>query len=202
MTEPTLIVRGCEIYKGWLDADAQAALVQNLRDVVAQAPLFAPRTPSGKPMSVRMTSAGKYGWYSDRRGYRYEAAHPKGQAWPAIPPAVLAIWSALVSPKRMPDCCLINYYTPDARMGLHQDRDETDFAWPVLSVSLGDDALFRIGTDTKGGATSSVWLGSGDVVVMGGPARLCYHGIDRIRPGTSALLQGEGRINLTCRVVD
>jgi alkylated DNA repair protein (DNA oxidative demethylase) len=69
-------------------------------------------------------------------------------------------------------------------------------------VSLGDDALFRIGSDTRGGATSSVWLNSGDVVVMGGAARLCYHGIDRIRPGTSTLLQGEGRINLTCRVVD
>ncbi|SLN69152.1 Alpha-ketoglutarate-dependent dioxygenase AlkB [Roseovarius gaetbuli] len=202
MAEPTLNVRGCEIYEGWLDGDAQAALVQDLRDVVAQAPLFTPRTPRGKPMSVRMTSAGKYGWYSDRRGYRYEGAHPKGGPWPTIPPAVLDIWRALVSPARMPDCCLINYYTSDARMGLHQDRDEADFAWPVLSVSLGDDALFRIGSDTKGGATSSVWLNSGDVVVMGGAARLCYHGIDRIRPGTSALFQGTGRINLTCRVVD
>ncbi|MDA3857580.1 MAG: alpha-ketoglutarate-dependent dioxygenase AlkB [Roseovarius sp.] len=202
MAEPTLVVRGCEIYKGWLDGDAQAGLVQDLRGVVAQAPLFTPQTPRGKPMSVRMTSAGKYGWYSDRRGYRYETAHPTGRPWPAIPPAVLDIWRAVVSPQRMPDCCLINYYTADARMGLHQDRDEADFAWPVLSVSLGDDALFRIGTDTRGGATSSVWLNSGDVVVMGGAARLCHHGVDRIRPGTSALLQGEGRINLTCRVVD
>lgn len=202
MAEPTLVVRGCEIYKGWLDGDAQAGLVQDLRGVVAQAPLFTPQTPRGKPMSVRMTSAGKYGWYSDRRGYRYETAHPTGRPWPAIPPAVLDIWRAVVSPQRMPDCCLINYYTADARMGLHQDRDEADFAWPVLSVSLGDDALFRIGTDTRGGATSSVWLNSGDVVVMGSAARLCHHGVDRIRPGTSALLQGEGRINLTCRVVD
>ncbi|MDT8326092.1 MAG: alpha-ketoglutarate-dependent dioxygenase AlkB [Roseovarius sp.] len=202
MADPTLVVRGVEIYKGWLDGAAQAALVQDLRDVVAQAPLFAPWTASGKPMSVRMTSAGRYGWYSDRGGYRYEATHPMGQARPAIPASVLAIWTALVSPHRMPDCCLVNYYDAGARMGLHQDRDEADFDWPVLSVSLGDDALFRIGSDTRGGATSSVWLGSGDVVVMGGAARLCYHGVDRIRPGTSALLQRQGRINLTCRVVD
>ncbi|WP_294606829.1 alpha-ketoglutarate-dependent dioxygenase AlkB family protein [Roseovarius sp.] len=202
MAEPTLVVGGVDIYKGWLDGDAQATLVEDLRAVVSQAPLFSPQTPYGKPMSVRMTSAGKYGWYSDRRGYRYEARHPQGQPWPPIPPSVLAIWAALVGPQRMPDCCLINYYKPDARMGMHQDRDEADFGWPVLSVSLGDDALFRIGGVARGGATSSVWLGSGDVVVMGGAARLCYHGIDRIRPGTSALLQGEGRINLTCRVVD
>ena len=87
-------------------------------------------------------------------------------------------------------------------MGLHQDRDEADFAWPVLSVSLGDDGLFRMGNEIRGGKTDSVWLASGDVVVMGGEARLKYHGIDRIRPNSSTLLEKGGRLNLTLRVVD
>ena len=103
---------------------------------------------------------------------------------------------------RAPDCCLVNLYRDTARMGLHQDRDEADFAWPVLSISLGDDGLFRIGNVERGGRTESVWLHSGDVLVMGGEARLIHHGIDRIRPGSSTLLDGGGRINLTLRVVD
>ncbi|MBC7180039.1 MAG: alpha-ketoglutarate-dependent dioxygenase AlkB [Roseovarius sp.] len=202
MPEPTLILRDVAIFKGWLDQGGQAALVAALRDVVAEAPLFQPVTPSGRAMTVRMTSAGRYGWISDRDGYRYAPSHPAGMAWPPIPENVLAIWRALVSDVRMPDCCLINHYGAGARMGLHQDRDEADFSWPVLSVSLGDDALFRIGNTTRGGKTDSIWLNSGDVVVMGGAARLVYHGVDRIRPGSSSLLRGGGRINLTCRVVD
>jgi len=202
MPQPTLILRGVAIYKGWLSPETQAAIVDELRGVVAQSPLFTPVTPRGKAMSVRMTSAGRYGWVTDRRGYRYEPAHPEGLRWPPIPENVLKIWRALVSESRPPDCCLINHYTEGARMGLHQDRDEADFSWPVLSVSLGDDALFRIGNTTRGGSTESVWLNSGDVLVMGGAARLIHHGVDRIRPGTSSLLQGGGRINLTCRVVD
>ena len=201
MPEPTLILRDVAIYKGWPDLGKQATLVAALRDVVARAPLFQPVTPTGRAMSVRMTSAGRYGWISDRNGYRYAPNHPGGMGWPPIPEPVLAIWRALVGETRLPDCCLINLYTTEARMGLHQDRDEADFSWPVLSVSLGDDALFRIGNLTRGGKTESIWLNSGDVVVMGGAARLVYHGIDRIRPGSSSLLRGGGRINLTCRVV-
>ncbi|WP_297768858.1 alpha-ketoglutarate-dependent dioxygenase AlkB [uncultured Roseovarius sp.] len=202
MTQPSLILRGLEIYRAFLESNAQSELVENLRHVVAQAPLFAPVTPSGKAMSVRMTSAGKYGWVTDRQGYRYERRHPDGMDWPPIPETVLAIWRDLVSADRLPDCCLINHYSEGARMGLHQDRDEADFGWPVLSISLGDDALFRIGNTTRGGKTESIWLNSGDVVVMGGAARLTYHGVDRIRVGTSTLLRGGGRVNLTCRVVD
>jgi alkylated DNA repair protein (DNA oxidative demethylase) len=202
MPDPTLTLRGIAVYKEWLSADAQRAMVADLRAVVAQAPLFTPVTPSGKKMSVRMTSAGRYGWVTDRRGYRYEARHPDGMPWPAIPQSVLDIWHALASATRAPDCCLINHYTGTARMGLHQDRDEADFSWPVLSVSLGDDALFRVGNTSRGGPTESIWLNSGDVLVMGGAARLIHHGVDRIRPGTSTLLEGGGRINLTCRVVE
>lgn len=202
MPTPTLRLRGFDIYKGCLDTDAQTALIGALRDVLRTAPLFSPTTRFGKKMSVRMTSAGKYGWYSDGRGYRYEPAHPNGTPWPPIPDQVLTLWHEITGHDRMPDCCLINYYGEGARMGMHQDRDEADFTWPVLSISLGDDGLFRIGNEERGGKTESIWLESGDVVVMGGAARLTHHGVDRIRFGSSRLLPKGGRINLTCRVVD
>lgn len=202
MAEPTLTIRGIGVFQGYLSRAKQVELIGALREIVAKAPLFSPDTPYGKPMTVRMTSAGNFGWYSDKSGYRYERLHPDGQNWPAIPANALAIWDELVSKERAPDCCLINYYGEGARMGLHQDRDEADFGWPVLSVSLGDAGLFRIGGTKRGGKTESIWLQSGDVVVMGGEARLAYHGVDRIRFGSSKLLSSGGRINLTMRVVD
>lgn len=202
MTQKPMDIRGITLYQRYLDAAAQAGLVDDLRVVTRTAPLFSPMTPYGRPMSVRMTSAGRYGWYSDRRGYRYAPRHPDGSAWPPIPQRVLGLWHDVTGLDRQPDCCLINYYGEGARMGLHQDRDEADFSWPVVSVSLGDDGQFRIGNTTRGGSTTSVWLQSGDVVVMGGPARLTYHGVDRIRFGSSTLLAKGGRINLTLRVVD
>lgn len=194
-------VAGFVLYPGWLSGAEQIALLADLRRVVAQAPLFSPLTPSGRPMSVRMTSAGRFGWVSDRRGYRYAETHPEGMRWPAIPPALMALWQAVAGAARPPECCLINFYDAQAKMGLHQDRDEADFTQPVVSVSLGDDGLFRIGSETRGGRTQSLWLRSGDVMVMGGAARLRYHGIDRIAPGTGTLLPQGGRINLTLRVV-
>lgn len=202
MTDPTLTIRGVRIYQGLLDGTAQAAMVRDIRAIAARAPVFSPMTPYGKPMRVKMTSAGRYGWYSDRSGYRYVPQHPGGQPWPDIPRSVLDLWTRLVSASRAPDCCLINYYGEGAGMGMHQDRDEADFGWPVVSVSLGDDALFRIGNATRKGSTESVWLHSGDVVLIGGEARLCYHGVDRIRFGSSRLLAQGGRINLTLRVVE
>ena len=194
-------IRGFRHYPGWLAPGEQAALVADLRAVVAAAPLFSPMTPYGRPMSVRMTSAGRFGWVSDRRGYRYSETHPAGGSWPPIPQSVLDIWQAVSGTDRSPECCLVNFYAEGARMGLHQDRDEADFAQPVVSISLGDDGLFRIGNETRGGATQSLWLRSGDVLVMGGSARLLYHGIDRIAAGTSTLLPQGGRLNLTLRVV-
>ncbi|MGL4281965.1 MAG: alpha-ketoglutarate-dependent dioxygenase AlkB family protein [Albidovulum sp.] len=193
---------GAKLFSGWLSLEEQRAMVEDIRAVVVAAPFFAPVTPWGKPMSVRMTAAGRFGWITDRKGYRYSALHPDGHAWPAIPVSVLSIWRELVSAERDPDCCLVNFYGENARMGLHQDKDEADFSWPVLSVSLGDDALFRIGGTTRGGKTQSVWLRSGDVLLLGGEARLAYHGIDRTEAGTSTLLPRGGRINLTLRVVD
>jgi DNA oxidative demethylase len=198
--EPQLI-RGFLHYPGLLGLAAQERMVADVRAVVACAPLFSPETRSGKAMSVRMTSAGAFGWVSDRRGYRYDARHPSGADWPAIPGSVLDVWRAVAGVERLPESCLINFYDAAARMGIHQDRDEASFDCPVVSISLGDDALFRIGGTERGGSTQSVWLRSGDVMVMGGPARLAHHGVDRIAPDTSTLLPKGGRINLTLRVV-
>ncbi|MDG4646975.1 alpha-ketoglutarate-dependent dioxygenase AlkB [Roseibacterium sp. SDUM158017] len=198
----TVDVNGAVVHPGLLDETAQRALVEDVRAIVRAAPLFRPVTARGKPMSVRMTSAGEKGWVSDRRGYRYEPRHPDGGPWPPIPQAVLEIWRRVAGVARDPQCCLVNFYDADARMGLHQDRDEADFSMPVVSVSLGDEALFRVGGTERGGPTKSIWLRSGDVAVLGGAARLAYHGIDRIRPGSSTLLPRGGRINLTLRVVD
>ena len=196
-----LDLRGVLVYPGYLDVCAQGVMLEAVRDVVAAAPLFRPVTARGQAMSVRMTSAGRVGWVSDRRGYRYEARHPEGMAWPPIPACVLDVWRGVSGGAPEPECCLVNFYDADARMGMHQDRDEADFRWPVVSISLGDDALFRIGNLERGGKTDSVWLKSGDVIVMGGEARLRHHGVDRIRFGSSGLLPNGGRINLTLRVV-
>ena len=197
-----LRIRDFEIHPGYFAPDAQAQLVADLRDCLGRAPLVQPVTPRGTPMSVRMSAAGTYGWISDRKGYRYERLHPSGVPWPPIPAELLAMWQDLVPDARTPECCLINWYDATAKMGMHQDRDEADLSQPVVSVSLGDEALFRMGNATRGGKTESVWLKSGDVVVMGGEARRAYHGIDRIRPNSSTLLPKGGRINLTLRVVN
>ncbi|MCF2871428.1 alpha-ketoglutarate-dependent dioxygenase AlkB [Octadecabacter sp. G9-8] len=198
---PTVVLRGVQVFHGLLERDVQTMILDDIRGIVAKAPLFSPMTPYGKPMSVQMTSAGEFGWTSDKTGYRYARQHPNGTAWPTIPASVLQIWDQVSGSLRAPECCLVNLYRDSAKMGLHQDRDEAHFSEPVVSVSLGDDALFRIGNTTRGGPTESIWLKSGDVVVMGGDARLVYHGVDKTRAGSSTLLTGGGRINLTLRVV-
>ncbi len=193
-------IRGFRIFDGLLEEPEQLRILDDMRGVAAEAPFFTPVTPSGKQMSVRMTSAGSLGWVTDRRGYRYEPVHPSGCPWPPIPRSVLEIWRRTAECSRDPDSCLVNLYHANARMGMHQDADEADLTWPVVSISLGDDALFRIGNVERGGKTESVWLHSGDVVVMDGEARMRHHGIDRIKFGTSTLLSKGGRLNLTLRV--
>jgi alkylated DNA repair protein (DNA oxidative demethylase) len=149
-----------------------------------------------------MTNCGSLGWVSDRTGYRYQPLHPEtGRPWPEIPPVLLDLWHELGGYPHPPEACLVNFYEPGARLGLHQDKDEDDLEAPVVSVSLGDDGLFRFGGSTRGGPTRSLRLRSGDVLIMGGESRLLFHGVDRIDPGTSTLLKGEGRINLTLRRV-
>ncbi|RFZ82419.1 alpha-ketoglutarate-dependent dioxygenase AlkB [Shinella sp. WSJ-2] len=187
------------------DRAAQEALVAAIRQVVTEAPLFVPRMPkTGKPMSVRMTNCGSLGWVTDKeRGYRYQPTHPEtGRPWPAIPEALLALWADVSGFDRPPEACLVNFYDPDARMGLHQDRDENEFDAPVVSVSLGDQCLFRVGGVSRNDPTRSFRLSSGDVFVFGGESRLIFHGVDRIYPGTSTLLKNAGRINLTLRRVN
>lgn len=196
-----IVKKGFTIHPEALDPASQSALVADLRRCLQQAPLFRPVMPNGTPMSVRLSAAGQFGWVSDRGGYRYQRAHPLGMSWPDIPDSVLQVWEDFAACPRQPECCLINWYDDTARMGLHQDRDEADFSCPVLSISLGDDALFRMGNPTRSGKSDTIWLRSGDVVVMGGKARLAYHGVDRIHPGSSLLLPQRGRINLTLRVV-
>lgn len=198
----SLRLKGCHIYKGFLDKPAQTSLLNDVRYIVSKAPLFSPLTPWGKPMSVKMTSAGKYGWYSDNNGYRYIKEHPNGMVWPEIPKGIQMIWRDLCPSSPEPECCLVNFYMEKAKMGVHQDKDEKNFMHPVLSISLGDDALFRIGGKNKRDITETIWLSSGDVLVMGGESRLAYHGIDRIRFGSSQLLKSSGRLNLTLRIVD
>ena len=175
-----------------------------IRAIIATAPLFTPRMPrSGKPMSVRMTNCGALGWVTDEaRGYRYQSIHPEtGKPWPPMPEILLRAWRELAGYPHLPEACLVNFYAADARMGLHQDKDEQDFSAPVVSLSLGDTGLFRVGGLKRGDPTTSVRLSSGDAVVLGGEGRLAFHGVDRILPGTSTLLPQGGRINLTLRRV-
>jgi DNA oxidative demethylase len=188
---------------GYLDRPAQEALLAEIRAVMRAAPAYTPRMPrTGKSMSVRMTNCGPLGWVTDETGYRYQPTHPEtGEPWPEMPEMVRRLWDQLADYPQPPESCLINVYGPDARMGLHQDRDEKDLAAPVVSVSLGDTCLFRVGGARRSDPTRSIKLASGDVVVLGGEARLAYHGVDRIIPGSSTLLSEGGRINLTLRRV-
>jgi alkylated DNA repair protein (DNA oxidative demethylase) len=194
---------GLRFYPEYFGRQAQLAVLVALRAVLAAAPLYTPRMPkSGRPMSVGMSNCGPLGWVSDERGYRYERGHPQTrQVWPAIPDILLRLWSDVAQYRHPPEACLINYYGPNAKMGLHQDRDEVDFSAPVVSVSLGDSCLFRVGGLKRGDPTRSLRLNSGDVLVLGGEARLAFHGVDRIYAGTSTLLSEGGRINLTMRRV-
>ncbi|OYW41657.1 MAG: alkylated DNA repair dioxygenase [Azorhizobium sp. 12-66-6] len=172
------VAPGCLYWPEFLDRSGQEALVGEINTILAEAPLFTPRMPrTGKAFSVRMSNCGPLGW-------------------------VLDAWNRLTGAAAPPQACLINWYAPDARMSLHQDRDEHDFTAPVLSLSLGDTALFRLGGTERRSPTRSLRLASGDALLLSGESRLAFHGIDRILPGTSTLLPHPGRFNLTLRRVD
>ncbi len=199
-----VLPQGIRHIPGFLDRQKQESLVESIRVIVADAPLFVPAMPkTGKPMSVRVTNCGSLGWVTDKeRGYRYQPEHPiTGRQWPAMPDVLLDIWRTVSGAPKEPEACLVNFYTDDARMGLHQDRDEADLETPVVSISLGDSCLFRVGGRERNDRTLSFKLSSGDVVVLGGEGRLAFHGVDKIYPGTSTLLKNGGRINLTLRRV-
>lgn len=187
----------------YLDRGQQEHLRDELAAVEREAPFFTPTMPrSGKPFSVRMTNCGTLGWVSDVAGYRYEGRHPMtGQAWPAMPEVLLRTWDELSGYPHPPEAALVNRYAAGTRMGLHRDEDEAALDAPVVSLSLGDAALFRIGGLGRRDPTRSLRLRSGDAFVFGGPARLVFHGIDRVDAGTSDLLPEGGRINITLRRV-
>jgi alkylated DNA repair protein (DNA oxidative demethylase) len=192
----------------YFDQKAQDRLLREILGVLSAAPLFTPAMPrTGKPFSVRMSNCGALGWVSDKEaGYRYQAAHPEtGKLWPEIPKMLFDLWRKVAAYPAPPEACLINVYGPKAKMGLHRDEDEEDFSAPVVSVSLGDTARFRIGGLARKDPTHSFDLKSGDVLILGGDARLSYHGVDRIKAGTSELIGNRlpeaARINLTLRRV-
>jgi alkylated DNA repair protein (DNA oxidative demethylase) len=196
-------MNGLKVFPSYLSTQEQISLIAELRRAVGEAGLFTPVMPrTGRPFTVRMTNLGSLGWVSDRAGYRYQPTHPEtGKPWPLIPEMVLEVWRAVSGYPHEPQACLVNFYQGGAKMGLHQDADEEDFSAPVVSISLGDTAVFRVGGPERGGKTETLKLASGDVLVMGGESRLCYHGIDRVLTGTSTLLKDSGRINLTLRRV-
>jgi len=202
MVKPVQLAPGVALWREYFDRLQQQDLVAQVLERLEVAPLYRPVMPnSGKAFSVDESNFGALGWYSDARGYRYLASHPAtGEAWPDIPAPLLSLWRALSGYPHAPQCCLVNLYRA-AKMGLHQDKDEAALDAPVISVSLGDEALFRFGGVTRKEPTQSVRVASGDVVVFGGPARLMFHGIDRVTSGSSTIMPGGGRINLTLRRV-
>lgn len=183
----------------------QAELMGCVKDAVQTAPFFQPTMPrTGTPLSVVMSNFGSLGWVTDaERGYRYQATHPKTNApWPPLPKLLEKLWRDVTDWPELPEACLINWYREGSKMGMHVDRDELAVNAPVVSVSLGDPALFRIGGPARGGPTHGIKLLSGDVVVMGGASRQCYHSVTKVYYGQSALVPKGGRINLTMRRVN
>ena len=174
-----------------------------LRRVVDAAAFRHMVTPGGYAMSVAMTNCGAAGWVTDRTGYRYEAKDPaSGKPWPAMPPAFLGLAmraaGAAGFASFVPDSCLINRYAPGAKLSLHQDKNERDFAAPIVSVSLGLPATFLFGGAKRSDPPRKIPLTHGDIVVWGGPSRLAYHGVATLKDGEHAAL-GRQRINLTFR---
>lgn len=197
------VAPGVNLWREYFARPAQEALIDDVMRLSQIAPFYRPLMPrSGKPFSVEETNFGTLGWISDVEGYRYAPVHPlTGEPWPPIPKTLLDLWREVACYPSEPECCLINLYRAGAKMGAHQDRDEEAIEAPVVSVSLGDGALFRFGGTSRKGPTQSLKLASGDVLAFGGPARLMFHGIDRVFAGSSTLLSGGGRLNITLRRV-
>lgn len=198
-----VLAPGLAYWPGYLDLSAQRELLAEIERALVDGPWYRPRMPrSGHPFSVRMTNCGPLGWVSDERGYRYQAFHPEtGRPWPGIPRLASSAWAELGGYEHPPEACLVNFYDASARLGQHQDHEEEDLSAPVVSLCLGDSCLFRYGGTSRRDPTRRIELRSGDALVLGGPARMIFHGVDRILAGSSDLLPGGGRINLTLRRV-
>jgi alkylated DNA repair protein (DNA oxidative demethylase) len=184
-------------------ADAIEDLVAAIAAIAAAAPFRHMVTPGGFRMSVAMTNCGSAGWITDRRGYRYDGIDPEtGHPWPAMPALFAALAERAAAEAGFkgfrPDACLINRYEPGSRLTLHQDKNERDFGQPIVSVSLGLPAVFLFGGSTRSERPLRFVLESGDVAVWGGPARLAFHGVDKLADGDDPLC-GPYRFNLTLR---
>jgi alkylated DNA repair protein (DNA oxidative demethylase) len=180
-------------------------LIADISDIAEQAPFRHMITPGGHQMSVAMTNCGSVGWVTDRSGYRYDRADPEtGKPWPAMPALFRALALQAAAQAGFdgfsPEACLINRYQPGARMSLHQDKDETDFAAPIVSVSLGLPAIFLFGGSKRSDRPRRFRVEHGDIAVWGGPTRLAFHGVAPLADGEHALM-GRQRINLTFRKV-
>jgi DNA oxidative demethylase len=199
----TRVLPGFRYLRAHLPRSGQQALMEAIKGVTDEAPFYRPTMPrTGKAFSVRMTNCGPLGWVSDANGYRYQPTHPKtGRPWPKIPEQLLKLWLEVAGDTPPPEACLVNHYATGTRLGSHVDADEEDRSAPVISVSLGDNAQFHVGGLRRTDPKHRLLLTSGDVVVLGGDARMAYHGIDKVIAGTSDLVPWGGRINLTMRRV-
>jgi alkylated DNA repair protein (DNA oxidative demethylase) len=196
------LAEGAAILRGFAAAEAEP-LLEDIQQVAAAAPFRHMVTPGGYRMSVAMTNCGPAGWVSNPTGYRYAPADPEtGSPWPAMSATFRRLAAGAAAATGFaafePDACLINRYEPGAKLSLHQDKDERDFAAPIISVSLGLPAVFLWGGLRRSDRPRRFRLESGDVVVWGGPARLFYHGVAPLAEGEHEL-SGRYRFNLTFR---
>lgn len=194
------IIQGLDYFPNYLSEEKIDILRQDINFALINAPLFRATMPkTGRELSVKMSNIGNIGWVSDKvGGYRYQSYHPHTkQKLPQISNNILDIWHKVTNLKISPDCCLINHYDSKSKMGLHIDNDEKDFSYPVLSISIGNSALFRFGGLKRSDKTRSIKLNNGDVLMMSGQSRLIYHGVDNIYPSN----QFDHRINLTLRKI-
>lgn len=198
--EMETIAPGVFLFRSYVDEEM---FMETVLDVIKEIPFRHMITPGGKKINVAGTSMGKAGWYSDRRGYRYEMSDPvSGKSWPAIPEHISKIVTEAAAMAGfddfIPDSCFINQYSPGVRLTAHIDQDEVDFSQPIVSVSLGVSAIFQIFGETRGGKALNIPLYSGDLLIFGGPARKLYHGVKKLESDTHPL-SGDKRINLTFR---
>ena len=204
---PEDLPEGVSLQRAVFGPDEVGRQLALVADVLARSAPFRPRMKNGTPFGHDIANCGQLGWVSDERGYRYAKRHPEtGVQWPPIPEALRRAATEAAEragvPGFAPDACLINLYGPKGRMGLHQDRDEANFAWPIVSFSFGADAVFALGGLARRDPVTRFTLHEGDVLVLHGDARLRFHGIDRLRPVSGPrhpVVPEGGRINLTFR---
>jgi alkylated DNA repair protein (DNA oxidative demethylase) len=196
MAEGALLLRGAAL-------PFETDILTAIQAITAMSPFRHMVTPGGFVMSVAMTNCGAAGWVTDRSGYRYDALDPEsGKPWPPMPASFLDLAAAAAKeagyPDFVPDACLINRYEPGARLSLHQDKNERNFANPIVSVSLGLPVTFQFGGQKRNDPVRKFALRHGDVAVWGGPSRLCYHGVPELKEGEHGTV-GRMRLNLTFR---